>query len=160
MKLFLWNQSINFIYPNEKNELMVPKHERKKIIISIRACPSWHRNFDSKMVRSEVILMKPKYQFIYPNKENALWCSIMKRKEIITWICTYLNWHMNFNSKKWWGKKFFGINSFVLMRRMSLWHPIINRKEILCESMFVQIDRRMLILKMTKSEAFYMKPKH
>ena len=28
-KLFLWNQSINVIYPNKKNEFMVPHHEKK-----------------------------------------------------------------------------------------------------------------------------------
>ena len=26
---FLWNQSINVIYPNEKNEFMAPNHEKK-----------------------------------------------------------------------------------------------------------------------------------
>ena len=28
-KLFLWNQNINVIYPNEENEFMAPNHEKK-----------------------------------------------------------------------------------------------------------------------------------
>ena len=28
-KIFLRNQSINVIYPNEENEFMVPSHEKK-----------------------------------------------------------------------------------------------------------------------------------
>ena len=36
-----------------------------------------------KMTESEVFLMNPNHQFIYPNKEMNLWCPIIKGKEII-----------------------------------------------------------------------------
>ena len=35
-----------------------------------------------------------------------------------------------------------------------------KKKRLLCESMFVQIDRWTLILKMVEREVFHMKPKH
>ena len=66
--------------------------------------------------------------------------------------------------KKCWKKSFSyetkASMSLILMRKMCLWHPIINRKEISYESMFVQIDRRSLILKMVESKTFFMKLKH
>ena len=32
-KLFLWNQSVNVIYPNEEIEFIVPNHEKKKRLL-------------------------------------------------------------------------------------------------------------------------------
>ena len=60
---------------------------------------------------------------------------IMKRKKIITWICIYLNWQMNLDSKEWWKEKLFlrnqNINSFIPMSKMNSWFPIMQRKEII-----------------------------
>ena len=38
-KCFLWNQSISIIYPNEKNEFMLPNHE-KKVDYYVNLCSS------------------------------------------------------------------------------------------------------------------------
>ena len=50
------------------------------------------------------------------------------------WIDVYPSWYTNFDSKKRWEVKFFlwnqSINSFISLRRMNLWCPIIKRMEI------------------------------
>ena len=43
---------------------------------------------------------------------------------------------------------------------MFLWFPIIKRKEITMQIMFIPIKIRTLILKMVEREVFSMKPKH
>ena len=43
---------------------------------------------------------------------------------------------------------------------MCLWCIIMKKKRLLCESMFVQVDGRTLILKMVEREVLSMKPKH
>ena len=40
-KFFLWNQSVNIIYPNEGNKFMVPNHEKREDYLSIRVYPNW-----------------------------------------------------------------------------------------------------------------------
>ena len=49
---------------------------------------------------------------------------------------------------------------FIPMSRMSLWHQSWKEKRLLCESMFVLIDRQTLIQKMVGKKAFLLKPKH
>ena len=70
-----------------------------------------------------------------PIRRMCLSCPFKKRKEIISWIHDYPNWQMNFDSKNWCEVKLFlwnqSINSFVPMRRMRLWCPIMKRKEII-----------------------------
>ena len=46
------------------------------------------------------------------------------------------------------------------MRRICLWCPIMKWKEIICESVFIQIDKWILLLKMVEREIFLMKLKH
>ena len=41
---------------------------------------------------------------------------------------------------------------------MSSWCLIMKKKKVLCESMFVQIEKRTLILKNGRKKAFTMKP--
>ena len=50
--------------------------------------------------------------------------------------------------------------SFIPMKTMCLWCPIKKKRGLLCESIFVQIDKRILILKMVEIKVFLMKPKH
>ena len=68
-------------------------------------------------------------------KRLCLWCPILKGKKIIMWIHVYPNWQTNFDSKKWWEIKFFlwnqSINSFIQIKKMSLWCPIMKREEII-----------------------------
>ena len=67
-------------------------------------------------------------------RKMSLWCPIMKRKGITMWIHVCPNWQINFNSKKWWKGKLFYENkasiSFMPVRRISLWWPIMKKKEI------------------------------
>ena len=99
-----------------------------------------------------------------PMRRMDLWCLIIKRKEITMWISVYPNRKTNFNSKKWYKKKFFswnlGIISFILMRRMNLWCQSLKERRLLHESVFIQIERQILILKMVEREVILMKPKH
>ena len=49
--------------------------------------------------------------------------------------------------------------SLILTRRMCLWHPSRKERRLFYKSMFVQIDRRTLILKMVRGDVFLKKPK-
>ena len=57
----------------------------------------------------------------------------MKRKKIIMWIHVYSNWKTNFNSKN--GRKISfsretkASKSFIPMRRMWLWSPIMKKRD-------------------------------
>ena len=86
-------------------------------------CASWKEKIllcNSKFVPIETRSLIPKIEgkrrFFYKTKDPmsfvltrkmSLWCSIMKKKEIIMWICVCPKWQMNFKSKKWWKEKFF-----------------------------------------------------
>ena len=60
-----------------------------------------------------------------PIRGMNLWFPIMKRKEIIVWICVYPNWQINFDSKNGWKRSIScetkASMSFIPMSRMSLW---------------------------------------
>ena len=45
--------------------------KEKRLLHESMFNPSWQMKFDSKLVGSEVFLMKSKHQFIYPNNENV-----------------------------------------------------------------------------------------
>ena len=69
-----------------------------------------------------------------PVRRMRLWCLIMKRKEIILWIHVCPNRPKSIASKNG-GKICFSNEtkasiSFIPMRRICLWCPIIKRKEI------------------------------
>ena len=87
-----------------------------------------------------------------------------EKKDIIIWIHVYPNWKTNFNSNNG-NKRSFSYEtnasiSFILSRRMCLWCPILKRKTLLFESMFIPIERRTSILIMVIREVFLMKPTH
>ena len=71
-KHFLQNQSVNVIYPNEQNKLiMVPNHENEGVITWISICPNWKKNFDSKKWSEEkLFLWNQSINVIYPNEKN------------------------------------------------------------------------------------------
>ena len=46
-EFFIWNLSINVIYPNEEIEFTVPNHEKKRVTMWIHACSNWKINFNS-----------------------------------------------------------------------------------------------------------------
>ena len=87
------------------------------------------------MVEKEVFLLKPGDQYHLSYWGECVYGAQSIKKDIIVWIYVYPIWQMNFDSKKLWEVKFFlwnqSINSFIPMRRMNLWSPIIKRKMII-----------------------------
>ena len=87
-KLFLWKYCINVIYPNEENEFMVSNHKKKEDY-SVNPCLS-------QLTKWTLILKNSgKLSFTYEIKASmllmrmsriSLWCTIMKKSEIITCI--------------------------------------------------------------------------
>ena len=79
------------------------------------------------------------------------------------WIQVYPNGKTNSNSrnsrKRSFSYQIKALLSFIPMKRMCLWYPIMKQKVLLWEFMFVQIYRRMLILKSIERLVFLMKPK-
>ena len=146
--------SISFI-PMRTLCLRCPIKKRKEIIIWIQVYPNWKMNFNSKNGRKGSFSYETKVSISFiPMTRAYLWCPIMKKKEIITWIHIYLNWKINFNSKN--GRKrsfcyeYKASISFILMRWMCLWCPIKKKLKLLYESVTAQIDRRLLNLKMVE----------
>ena len=65
-------------------------------------------------------------------------------EEIIMWIHVYPSWKTYFNSKIGNKKAFYyetkASKSLIPKRRMYLWCPIMKKKGLLCESMFIPIE--------------------
>ena len=93
----------------------------------------------------------------------SLWSLIMKRKEIIIWIHVYPNSQMNINTRKWWKDKLFlwnqALMSFILMSWVSLWCLNMIKKGLLCESVFVLVEKWTSILKNGCKRSFSYEPK-
>ena len=63
-KLFMWNESIDIMYPMKKTCLRCPIIERLEIIIRIHVYLIWWSNFDSKKNHKRIVfLIKPKPQY-------------------------------------------------------------------------------------------------
>ena len=121
-KLFLWNQSINVIYPNEENVFMVPNREIKRDYY-IHPCLSqltdefwFQKNYGKKS-----FLIKP----MHPNEEKWLlhvpkFVSIDERNLVL---------------RKWWKEKHFlwtkASMSSIPKSRMCLWWSITKRMKII-----------------------------
>ena len=88
-----------------------------------------------KLVGSKFSLWNQSINSFIPMRRMNLWCLIIKRKELIIWIHVYVDWKINFNSKNG-RKRCFSYEtkasiSFIPLRRMCLWCPIIKIKEII-----------------------------
>ena len=123
-EVFLWNQRINSLILISGMNLWCPIIKRKEIIMWTRVYPNWKMNFNSKIDRKRNLFFetKPLISFIQMRRIN-LWCPIIERKEIITWIHVYPNWKTNFNSKN--GKK----RSFVMKQNINIINP--NKENVL-----------------------------
>ena len=88
----------------------------------------------------------------------------MKWKEIIMWIHIYPNWKTSFNSKNGTKRSFsFETKASIHLSQLGKWicgAQSLKEKRLLCESMFIPIERWTLILKLVEGEVFPMKPKH
>ena len=122
-------------FTSEDNVIWCPMMKRKENIMWVYVYPNWKTNFDSKNGR--------KGSFSYGTKSSKSFITtrrvclqrlIMKRKGIVMWIHIYLNWKRNFNSRNCRKTSFsFETNasiSFIPIRRMCLWCPIMIWKEI------------------------------
>ena len=93
-----------------------------------------------------------------------LWCPVIKRKGIIVWIHIYPNWKTSFNSKN--GTKWSFSFEIKASIHLSQWVERIcgaqslKKKRLLCEFMFIPVERWNLILKNVEKEVFLMKPRN
>ena len=70
-KLFIRNQNINVIYPNEDNEIMIHNHEKKRdYYVNSFLSKLTNELWFWKITEGKAFFMKPKHQFIYPNRQN------------------------------------------------------------------------------------------
>ena len=144
---------------------MIPIMKRKEIIMWIHVYPNWKTYFNSKIGNKRSFYYETKASIsLIPTRRMCLWCPIMKRKEIVMWIHVYRNWKTNFNSKIG-NKRNFSFEtkasiSLIPTRRMCLWFQSWRERRLLCESMFIPIERHTSILKLVIREVFIMKPKH
>ena len=90
--------SMSFIQIMRKS-LRFPIVETKEIIMWICVYPNkWTLILKNSGKRGFSIDTKASMSFIQIRRMN-LWFTIMKRKEIITWIRVYPDWQTNFDSK-------------------------------------------------------------
>ena len=84
-KLFLPNQSINIMFPNEENMIVVPTNKKIKIITSIQLClvPQLNINYKECGGKISFFLQIHSIYIVYPNVENMIVVPITKILEII-----------------------------------------------------------------------------
>ena len=101
----------------------------------IHVYPKWKTNFDSKNGRKKSVPYETKASKSFITmKRMLLRCPIMEWKDIIMWKHVYHNWKTNLNFKNGRNCSFSyeakASISFIQIRRMCLWCPIMKRKEI------------------------------
>ena len=63
-KIFLQIQSLNVIYPNEENKILVPVTKRMETIMSIQVCLLCQMNFDNmENGAKKAFLANPKHKY-------------------------------------------------------------------------------------------------
>ena len=102
----------------------------------IHVYPNWKTNFNFKIAGKICFSYKTKASISFiPIRRMCLWCQRLKSKEIIIWIHGCPNRRMNINSKHS-RKRCFSYEtkasiSLIPIRRICLWCPILERKEII-----------------------------
>ena len=111
-KLFLQIQSINIMYPNKDNKIIVAITKRIGIVMSIQVCLISQMNLDYEENGGEKAFLEiQSINIMYPNVENMIIVPITKRMEIIMSIQVCLISWMNFDYKENGGKKSFSCKS-------------------------------------------------
>ena len=98
-------------------------------------------------------------------RRMSLWCPIMKERRLLCEFMFVLNnkWTLTLKNGK---KRSFSFEtkasmSFILMRKMSLWFPIMKRKEILVWIyVFPNWQMKFNTKKLARRKAFLLNPKH
>ena len=165
MKFFLWNHSINSLILTRRMNWWYLINKKKKIIMWIHIYPNWKMYFNFANGRKRSFSYKTKASIsFFPMRRMCLWCLIIKRKGIITWICVCPNWQMNINSKNGWKRSFSyetkASISFISMKRMCLWCPIMKKNEIIMWIRVCPNWRMSINSKNRGKKVFLMKPKH
>ena len=138
-KLFLEIQSINIMYPNVENLVVVPKMKRMEIIMSIQVCLisrmniNYSKNGGNKSFSCQT---KTSIPSISLTKHDCNAHSQKKKIKIIRRIQVCLIWRLNFDYKENIGKNNFSCQTkasipIILMRRTCLWCLIMKKMEIL-----------------------------
>ena len=158
----MWNQTINIIYPNERIMFMVPNHEMKRYYYVNLCLSNWKTNLNFKNGRNSSFYQS--INIIYPNEENVF---MVPNHELngdyyVNPCLSQLK--TNFNSKgvrkRSVSSETKALISFIRMRRMCLWYPIINWTVIIIWIRVYSNWRRTSILKVVEREMFLLKPKH
>ena len=99
---FLWNQSVNTIYPNEENVFMVPNHEMKgDCNVNPRLSQLESELQFKKWMKEKCFLRNQKINSFILVWRMDLGCPIIKRMEIIMWIRVYPTEKQTL-TQKWW----------------------------------------------------------
>ena len=144
--------------------LWCPIVKRKDIIIWMRVYPNWKMNFTSKNSRKRCFSFKTKASVSFTLMwKMCLWCLIMKWNEIFMWICVYLHWKTNFNSKNSDKRCIsYETKASIHLSQCREWicgARSLKEWRLLYESMFIPIEKWPLILKMAEKDFFPLKPK-
>ena len=116
--------------------LWCPITKEKEIVMWSLVYPNWKTNFNSKNGRKGSFSFETKASMSFILMRGmCLCCPIMKWKDIILWILVYHNWKRNFKFKSGRNSSFSYETkapiSFIPIRRMCLWCPIMKTKEII-----------------------------
>ena len=115
------------------------------------------------MVEEKAFLVKPKYQCHLSQWEELVYGSKSWKERRLLCESMFIQIDKGTLILKNGGKRSFlyktkELMSFIPMRRMSLWFPIMKRKEII---MWIRVSpNSKMILKTVGGKAFLMKPKH
>ena len=83
-KLFMWNQSINSMYPFEKDMFMMSNHEKHKDYYNNPHLFLWGWTLFKKWFKESFSYETKASKLYIPISIMSWWCPIMKRMEIIT----------------------------------------------------------------------------
>ena len=120
-KLFLQIWTINIIYPNVENK-MVLITKRMEIIMRPKFVSFLEWSFiRRKMVERKLFLQIRSINMVYPNVENLIVVPITKRIEIIKCIHVCLISRMNFDYTKNGWKKSFSCKSKASISCIPMW---------------------------------------
>ena len=127
--------SISFIL-KRRMCLCCPIMKKKVIIMWILVYPNWMMYLNSKISNKNGFYYGTKASIsLISSRRMCLWFPITKRKDIIMCIHVYRNWKMSFNSKIGNKRSFsYGTKasiSLIPSRKMCLWFPIMERKDII-----------------------------
>ena len=97
-KLFLQIQSINIMYPNEENMIVMPITKRTKMVMSIQVCVISWKNIDyEEMVEKKALHATPTHQYrVCQYGEHDCHANKKKNGDILG-IQVYLRSRMDFD---------------------------------------------------------------